>query len=176
MEPRFSDRNRPEKTPRPAALQGGSRSSTVEAGDNLPEGIVLENGSVVIQGESSATVILGSFHLNCCKGQFFHDKQIASIPQQHLGGGSLPPPPSTALPAWGPESPSTTKAWPVWPGTQRGQGRAGPQWDPRLWQCGTLRNPLTSQGELSPRAAGSTLKSKACLKSRSRENPSPADS
>lgn len=47
----------------------------------------------MIQGESSATLILGSFHLNCCKEQFFHDKQIASVPQQHWGG-SVPPPPS----------------------------------------------------------------------------------
>lgn len=110
MEPRFSDRNRPEKTLRLAALQGGSCSSAVEADDNLPEGIALENGSVVIQGESSATVILGSFHLNCCRGQFFHDKQIASIPQPNLvgqggGGEPRPPSPSTAPPAWGPESP-----------------------------------------------------------------------
>lgn len=44
----------------------------------------------MIQGESSATLILGSFHLNCCKEQFFHDKQIASVPQQHWGGHGHP--------------------------------------------------------------------------------------
>lgn len=45
----------------------------------------------MIQGESSATVILGSFHLNCRKEQFFHDKQIASVPQQRCGGVTATP-------------------------------------------------------------------------------------
>lgn len=84
----------------------------------------------MIQGESSATVILGSFHLNCCKEQFFHDKQIASVPQQPwVGGGChchpLPPWPFLrgALSHPAPQGSA---------GRAAGTGRAGPRRDPRL--------------------------------------------
>lgn len=90
---RCSDRNRPKERPRPAVLQGGSHHGPAKANDSFTKGIILESSSSgpVIQEESSAAVILGSFHLNCCKEQFFHDKQIASVPQQQWGGVTATP-------------------------------------------------------------------------------------
>lgn len=102
-------------------------------------------GGPVIQGESSATLILGSFHLNCCKEQFFHDKQIASVPQQPWGGQCHP------LPPRGPESSSTQ-------GSARGRcGGAG---------MGCERCPSTSRatGESSPGATGTSSRLNVCLK------------
>lgn len=98
-EQRCSDRNWPKERPRPAVLQGGSHQGLAKADDGFTKGIILESSSsgLVIQEESSAALILGSFHLNCCKEQFFHDKQIASVPQQQWGGHCHPLPPQPFL-------------------------------------------------------------------------------
>lgn len=93
----------------------------------------------MIQGESSATLILGSFHLNCCKERFFHDKQIASVPRQRWGGHGHP------LPARGPES-SSSQGW------GGGAGMAEP-WDGAGEVLGAASH---ATGEFSPGAAGIT--------------------
>lgn len=132
----------------------------------------------MIQGESSATVILGSFHLNCCKEQFFHDKQIASVPQNHLvgrwGGWAPPPSPSTALPAPGPESSSTQnlgRRGRMPNGDRDGQGPGGIHAGIRH---GAPRSPPpTPQGEFSPRAAAYSFEVKRLFEIKNQRKPLP---
>lgn len=102
----------------------------------------------MIQGESSATLILGSFRLNCCKGQFFHDKQIASVPQQHWGG-SLPPPPSLHGALSHPPPQGSARGRCSW----AGMVLAG-------WARRGAPGASHATGEFSPGAAGTSLGSK----------------
>lgn len=103
----------------------------------------------MIQGESSETVILGSFRLNCSKEQFFHDKHMASVPQQHGGGPESPRPQglgARGVRDWhGPtgSAPTARRCWETTRGTQpegSGCGRAVR----RLPEITNQRNPLPS--------------------------------
>lgn len=103
----------------------------------------------MIQGESSETVILGSFRLNCSKEQFFHDKQMASVPQQHREGPESPRPQGLgARGVWdwhGPAGIAPT-AWRCWETTRgtRPKGSGCGRAVRRLPEIKNQRKPLPS--------------------------------